>query len=480
MTGEVRSHVFEGAIRERTFTERLKVFVHENPTTAKVILVAGLVLGTALLILIPFAQSLLGTALVVTLSLTGAALAAAATLALIAIDIFAPPHHDMSNHVFTPGRCDGGALYYEGDVPVLTLEGGDPFRAGKAQGYLCGDGISRITKRFNLVLHTLAGRPRADQLPETMKKLKEQIPERYLREIEGIVEGYNDWAKEQNWWAFAASLTVDDLLLMHLMPDSIHFKPSRFEDSVVTETEQDVKVGCTAIVETDPEKGVVFARNMDWPSFGISGAYSLVINRKGSDGHYSSVEVGVPGFAGTLTGMNSEGFSLGMNVCSGETTEIRGMPAPFYNRACLESCRSVEEAERFFDSRAPLGDYHLTIADAEKAISVHFYQAEGDKHSIRRGREGEPLITLNYRYNPDPHSDMHRSGKRSEIIGEFLRHREDRPLEDALALRYVNNWLTTHRVVMEPGSKTFRVAFDNAFAGKAPLSKLPTETLLQM
>lgn len=116
----------------------------------------------------------------------------ASSAAILALDIFVPPHHDMKTHVFKPGQCEGGKLYYESDVPILSLNSDDPYKAGMTHGYLCGDAISRVTKRFDLVLHTLARQPRASQLlPELLEGILQEIPERYLDEMKGLLDGYN-------------------------------------------------------------------------------------------------------------------------------------------------------------------------------------------------------------------------------------------------------------------------------------------------
>lgn len=447
------------------------MWIHEHPTTVKVLEVALLILGIGLLIL-P-SVFVLGIGSVVCLGLTGGLFTLAAALALLALDILVPPHYDMSTHVYSPGQCEGGRLYYDGDIPILSLDSDDPFKAGKAHGYLCGDAISRLSKRFGLVLHTLAGRPRASRLPNTLALIRNVIPQEYLREIEGLVEGYNEWAKEQSWWQFPNSLTVDDALLFHLMPDSLHFDPSVLEEGVKEGTFNELAFGCSAVVDHDPQKGFIFARNMDWPSFGLSGAYTLIINRKHANELLSTVEVGVPGLIGTLTGMNSQGLAIAMNVCSGNTKNIRGLPAVLYNRACLEKCATVEDIEEFIENESPLGSYHLTAVDKEGAEAIHFYQSPEGTHVKRPFEENHPLYTLNCRYSPEPNCPMHYSDERAQEIDKFFQNRENRPLEDVLSLPYINNWITTHRVVMEPLTGTIRVGFDNAYAGRTPLHTVP-------
>ncbi|MCE5318508.1 MAG: hypothetical protein LLG04_14245 [Parachlamydia sp.] len=53
----------------------------------------------------------------------------------------------------------------------------------------------------------------------------------------------------------------------------------------------------------------------------------------------------------------------------------------------------------------------------------------------------------------------------------------DKVIAAGLALPYINNTLTTHKIVMLPQSRKMRVAFDNAFAGKRALHELDTTAL---
>ena len=472
----------KGSLSEKTphcsLLGQAGIWIHKHPTTVKVAQVAGVVLGAGMMAPAVLGVAFFETSSVVALAAVGSFLAPSSVAGLLALDYIISPHHDMKNHVYKPGQCEGGKLYYEGDVPILSLESDNPFIAGKAHGYLCGEAISHVAKRFDLMLHEVGGSPRADSLPNTLAKIRQTIPDKYLREIEGVVEGYNKWAGEQYWWQFSKKLTLDDALLIHLMPEGTHFDPGFFEKWVASEPSRRQAVACTATIDRDPRKELEFARNMDWPSFGIAGTYSLVINRRYSNGLQNTVEVGVPGFIGTLTGMNRQGLSVAMNVSSGWTKRINGMPAVFYNRACLETCRNVTDVDSFVHRQSPLGPYHLTAADQNKGQSFHFYQSITRGHVVRRWRKNHPLTTLNFHYSPKPSRPVFYCEERQQNLDRFFQQRRNRPLEEALSLPFVNNWLTTHRVVMEPKSRTLRVAFDNAFAGHAPLHSVPTERLL--
>ena len=170
-----------------------------------------------------------------------------------------------------------------------------------------------------------------------------------------------------------------------------------------------------------------------------------------------------------------------MNVCEGETKAIHGMPAAFFNRYCLEQCHDVKDVSRFVANHTPLGPYHLTVADPDRGVSFHMKQSDRSENAIntvRRWEKDHPLITLNFRYSPSPQGSFFYSPERQAVLNNFFLHRGRRALEEALALPFTNNSLTTHRVVMEPKTKTFKVAFDDEFAGEIPLHQVATQSLL--
>lgn len=453
--------------------EKAKVWIHAHPKTIKFLEITGLILGLGILSL-PFLIST-GLGLIFLYVIAGTFLISVSSLALYLLDICVPPHHDMKRHVYRPGQCEGGRLYYEGDVPILTLDSKDPFIAGKAHGYLCGDAISRLSKRFGIALHTLAKQPRAKQLPNTIAATKKWIPEKFLHEMEGIVVGYNQWAQEQYGWRFPNKLTLEDVILLHLIPDSIHFQPWLFEQIPPIDGEpQQLVFACSTLVDEDSKKGIVCARNMDWPSFGLAGTLSLVIHRINED-NLHTVEVGLPSFVGTLTGMNSHGLCVAMNVCLGHTEEVRGPPASLFNRACLEKCGSLNDVDGFISEQSPLGPYHLTVVDQKGAKAIHFYQSSENTHHICTWEKHQPLCILNERYSSSCGTPIF--DKRQQMFDKFFQKRENRSLEDALSLPFVSNWITTHRVVMEPQNMTFKVAFNNAFAGNVPMRDVPIQKL---
>jgi hypothetical protein len=108
----------------------------------------------------------------------------------------------------------------------------------------------------------------------------------------------------------------------------------------------------------------------------------------------------------------------------------------------------------------------------------------------REWQAGEPLITTNCQYSSELSEvgNMHCSQERKEIIQELFNQAQESLAEDqisnaklveaSLALPYVNNRITTHKIIMYPQSRKVQLAVDNAFAGQAKLHALDTTSLL--
>jgi len=355
-------------------------------------------------------------------------------------------------------------IYYEGDVPILELEGG--YRGSFAHGYLLGKHIDIIRKRWDMALHKIMRLPRADKLPQVLDQVKRQIPQKYLDEMQGLVDGFNRWGQERCFCK--PSITLDELVLMHLLPDSLHFQAGAHEKAPME------AVACTVVADRDEEEDIVVGRNMDWMSLGENGRRSLVIKRKTANG-ITTAEVGVPGLIGTLTGINSHGLAVMMNVAQGDTQDVSGMPSCIFNRKMLDECITLKDTEAFPKSQAFLGPYHLTVADGRDARTYHLLQGDFG-NTVTRKVTNTPLVTTNATFR-DSHTregNVSHSFERQDGILAHFEENAKKPkvvlVEEALSeAPHVNNLLTTHSAVFytsqrDPDGVLMKVSFDNSFA----------------
>ncbi len=454
--------------------------------------VAATALGASAVLGLPWTYEKMGPWALVPAA-CGLLVGATAALAYAKLEIIAPMPCDKTRKAFTPATVDGGRLYFEKGMPILELDGTHPFKAGKAHGQLVAKNIQAMRARFDWVLYRLPrifgyeGKATPDKVEKHLNDLKKLIPQPLNDEMKGLVEGFNEWAATTK----TAPITFDELLLFQLLPDSVHFEPfmEGLPKSKFMPVMPEATPACTTIAEKSDEAGIILARNMDWPSFNVAGANSLIIRRT-YRGKTISAEVGIAGLVGTITGINRHGLSLAMNVCSGCTQKVEGLSAAFFNRVCLESLESVDQVQELLKLHNLIGPYHLTMADKDQAISIHFHQGNQEAlHLIRPKAADAPLIVTNCRYNDESGMSAHRhySEEREERLEAFFKdaYQEIAPnrlalgplLEHALAMPYVNNFETTHTVLMHPETRSLKVGLDNAFSATTRLTLFDEEEL---
>lgn len=459
-------------------TTSITKWMHKHPTAVKVMQIAACILGVAALATIPFSLPILGAAIVGAIAVGAAISLATSLVSWLFLKYLTCDTHDLSKHVFQEAECPGGRLYYRGNVPILELDGRDPMLAGQAHGYLLGSHIHELRGNFELTVHSIFRYPRAPEITQVMNQLRDQIPKGYLQEMEGLSRGYNLWAKQAK---IPTSLTLDDVILMHLIADAKHFHPKIIEKAIgQIKEESDLKgaVACTSLLHRDPENGVIFGRNVDWCPFGQGGAKSLVVVWKPQN----IAVLGIPGVIGAISGWNQHHLSLGMNVCPGFTSEVRGMPSMLFNRQLLEQSRSVKEAEQWAQKKRPLGPYHLSLADAEGGGScISFYQGDKEKDHIRRLEGDKPMQVVNWRY-PDCRGGAFSSESRTELLNRYFeraaalpasQRRWRRLMDNAIQLTpLVNSWVTMHSLLFVPKHDEVSLSWDNGYAASTPREKL--------
>lgn len=449
-------------------------WIHDHPTVVKVGQVAGVVLGLAAIVTsIALVSTLpLPLGLGLGLGLTGGFLILRSAVSWLFLKYITCAKSDKSLHAYQEKSCEAGKLSYRGDIPVLEMTGDDPEKWGYAHGFLLGAEIYKLKKNLDLGVHTLLRLPRAAHLQNVLQAVRAKIPPAYLQEIQGVVKGYKDWATQEN---VSFPITEDDILLMHLIPDSKHFHPKVLEKQWKERplhTEEDARaVACTSLLDRDDEGNVIFGRNMDWCPFGEAGGKSLVMVWK----NQGVAVLGVPGMIGAVTGWNKSKLALAMNVCPGETSEVQGMPAIFFNRHVLESTKDVSAVRQFVEEEQPLGPYHLTVADSREGSCISFYQQDRKAH--RRDLADRHIEVLNWEY-PKCEGGYFNSQCRHELLEPYFEGAREIPqrhptlMENALQLApYVNSWLTMHSLVFRPAANSVKMSWDNGYAASGQWEK---------
>ena len=175
--------------------------------------------------------------------------------------------HDISKHTFEETTCNRSSLTYNGHIPMLTIDADSPHQSGFDQGYILAPQIFRMITRMRW-LSGFVGTYRPGELTASLERIKRMIPEEYLQEMQGIVDGMSRWENE-NSTIYSRSITLDELLVYHLMPDALHVCFPQLGG-----------MGCTVVIDRDDEGNIVYGRHTDWASLGIFGELTLMMHRK--------------------------------------------------------------------------------------------------------------------------------------------------------------------------------------------------------
>ncbi|MCB1136848.1 MAG: hypothetical protein KDK78_11315 [Chlamydiia bacterium] len=403
------------------------------------------------------------------------------------LGILFPQRHDKACRAYPTTTSPVGSLKWSGDVPILSIDMSRPYEAGHFHGTTLSEGLREIRSTIQFALKTLAREDGHECYPKTIEQIIQQLPDEIMEELRGIVDGYNS-AIPKGLLVQEPALTVEELILLHLHPDRVHFSPKVSEGLMDPESFHGNErpyggIACTTIIDGDEETGPIVGRNLDWQTFGITGKWSVLINRVNPATGTATMEASIPGFVGVLSGINRHGLNLSMNVAFGVTRSLRGLPAVFFNRIALDSCTSVGEVVELAKRSPPLGPYHLTLADKEAGASLSFYQNDGNTHTLRAWQPKQALVTTNCNYHPVLGNHMHRRwSQERQSAAEQLHDRKVRDMSPqmldynvyaqivrkALALPLINNQRTTHSIIFHPKRGNLEVGFDNCFAGSEP------------
>jgi hypothetical protein len=478
----------EALIKDQPFTkreisrpEKAIMFLHNHPTLVKTLKISAAAFGMFTSLYTAYSaynrDFNLKTA---SIGAIGTLSIGISSLAHIVLDIIAPPKHNMKNHLFTPAKTNDAELYYVGDIPVLKITNNNPYFAGLSHGFLLAKNIDKLRNAFTLAMQTLPplmpfihSTPRVEKLKTVIAEVKKKLPEDYINEMLGIVDGYNNWAKSKYFFNRPKPLILDELILIHLEPDVPHFKHLQAENNLKK------PAACAAIIDREKDGTIIFGRMMDWPTLGNADA--IVIVKENPITKIKTIEVSIPGTIFTLTGMNDHGLSLCMNICYGKTTEVNGMPNAFVTKEILNNCKTLKDVERLLPKINSLGPFHLIAADEKSAAAFYIKQNE-KKEIIKDVLKDKQIIVTNLSRDPKVTDNVNFAKEREEKINalfEFTEHKDtlrSKIIELALQLPYVNNIMSSHKIIMRPNI-FISLAFDTAYAGKQKMQALNLRSL---
>lgn len=238
---------------------------------------------------------------------------------------------------YSEGRDGKAELKYINQLPVLMVAG-TPEEIGQQIGTLTRQPLERLLTFPKGYIKSFGYESAWPALVQVSKSMVPQFPSDHLKELD----------------ALAKQAGIDR------------------EQAIVGNTFADIKkvAGCsTLIVEADRSAtgGLLFGRNLDYPTLGFLQDYTLVTVYR-PNGKHAFVSIGFPGMIGCLSGMNEKGLALAVlevNETKDDSPKFdpRGTPYAMCFRRLLEECSTVKEAENSLRSMKRTTRINLAICD---------------------------------------------------------------------------------------------------------------------
>jgi predicted choloylglycine hydrolase len=216
---------------------------------------------------------------------------------------------------------------------------------GRAHGALLKEAVAENTTAFLDHWCLEGGKEKLEKLQEIYRTFAPFLPERYQQELKGLAEG--------------SGVSLERLQLLHAIPERFH---------------------CTGVAAFGPmtKDGKLYhTRSLDYAidvgKHRRPQDNAVVIVYEPADGHAHAV-IGWAGCIGCVSGMNSQGISIGEMGSASRDESYAGMPMLFLMREALRLGGSLDEAVAVFEQGPRTCGYNFLVADGKipdaRAIEV--------------------------------------------------------------------------------------------------------------
>lgn len=245
-----------------------------------------------------------------------------------------------------------GYLAQNADGKRCVVLRGSPYSLGYEMGYLLPKGTQTMARTYTAkLIEEYVGVTEGSALYNMLygmaltlaeKALYEEqaIPEEYVREMQGMVDGANAAAGQE-------IVTFNDVLLLNEGLDTLYAMlfTGKFPKVETASTEL---LGCNGFVVSGAATGGKVYHGRDF-MLATGGVYQdealMAVYVPEKDHGYPFVTLTAPGFVGLTTGLNSQGLSMGVDVVfGGATRSTPGIGCLFVLRDIVQHCRNLDDA----------------------------------------------------------------------------------------------------------------------------------------
>lgn len=326
-----------------------------------------------------------------------------------------------------PGTAGEGRLEFVQGVAVLHLRG-EPAAMGRQQGELLGAQFRALRVHYlERFVHEGAQRAAAKLAAAGFQRF---MPPDYVAELRAL--------------AAASGEDYVDVLLANTFLDS-----SR-------------AMFCSVVIAKDEaSRGgrLLFARNNDFPTFGVAHKASmLMVYHYTRAGRHSFVSVGWPGVVGVVSGMNDAGLCVATLVSLSRRGVTPGMPYCMMYRRILETCGTPQEALALVERTQRTSANNLAVAGPRgEPLVIEF---SSDTVAARRPTKGLLLATNHFRskaHVPQP-QPIDRRFATLEALTQRHRGKIDVPSLKRMLHAVHQGRLTMQSMVFEPTTRRLHLS----------------------
>lgn len=377
------------------------------------------------------------------------------TLFLVGTSAVKPQEKKASFRYPENPSTQNGKLRYINNIPVLEVQG-SPEQMGDAIGKYVVKNAPKATKyprdvlshfgvEFMWIVFAKAGQRMANFFPK-------------------------DYTKELNAMATASGISKEDLIVGNTLFDL-------------------KKVVACSGVTIEPANsstgGMLFGRNLDYPSLGYINQYTLVTVYK-PENKKAFAAIGFPGLIGCLSGMNQDGLCLAIHevidIKTGQKKfNYNGIPYAMCYRQLLEECSTVDQAYELLNKLPRTSTTNLLIADRKRSA---VFEVTPDKVIERKSKDGVAVCCNHFccsEIKPFFPINVRRSFQRFTLLEE-LRTNENK-VSPAQVMEYLDSVNlgddTLQTMVFEPSTLRLHLAFQGTPSSKGPFHTLELESLFQ-
>jgi len=242
----------------------------------------------------------------------------------------------LDDNLINSEIVDGGWIEERNGVTILHISG-TPYEMGYQHGFLLKEKIP-ICFRILLDFFNESGFS-YDDLVDKWNVFKNYIPEPYMEELQGIVDG--------------SGLTIEEVGVGHIFHDVVNLMECcggiAWGSATVDGKLVHLRSGDMRVFLQDPQTGVFLQE-------------CQVLCVRNPDNCYASISPIMCGDFGTYGGLNEMGISVAENTCRTHDTTLEGTTASARMRMVLDYASCAEDAIDILDTNRTCG-WNLLISD---------------------------------------------------------------------------------------------------------------------